>query len=116
MERNLRRQKNTKYPGKPTTPSQIKECYENRVTKLDFGLNLAKTEPFYIDTIESDVNSAFTLFASYHVMGLIEKHIPPKDRRYLIDGTFDACPIGCYYQLLIIVIEFKNDVSLKSVI
>lgn len=114
MERNLRRQKNPKYPSKPVTASQIKQAYEDKAIKVDFGLNLAKTQEFYIDTVETEVNSAFTLFASHQVINLIEENIPAAERRYLIDGTFDACPVGCYYQLLIIVIEYKNDVSQYS--
>lgn len=110
MERNLRRLKNHKYPAKPTTSFQIKQCYEDHEIKANFGFNLSKTHPFYIDTVEFGDNSSFTLFGSYQIMQLIEKHIPLTERRYLIDGTFDSCPYGCYYQLLIIVIEYKNDV------
>lgn len=42
---------------------------------------------------------------------MIKQHIPTDDRRYMMDGTFDVAPLGSYYQLLIIYIEYKNDVG-----
>lgn len=113
MERHLRRLKGNKYPGKPTNSSQIKQYYEDENTRAVFGFNLSKTHPFYIETVEFELyeqNLSFTLFASHQIISFIETHIPPDQRRYLIDGTFDVCPT-VYYQLLIITIEFKNDVG-----
>lgn len=82
----------------------------------DFGLNMRKNERFYIDTIiekghgrEPDIS--FTLFASLNMIELIKQYIPPQNRRYMIDGTFDITPIGSYYQLLVIHIEYRHDVS-----
>lgn len=111
MERNLRRHKNKKYPKVPRSAVDIIRSFEDSAVIQEFGFNLRKTKRFYIDTVEIDEKSSFTLFASHEIFDLVKKHILPNDRRYLMDGTFDVTPIGCHYQLLIIYIEYKNDVS-----
>lgn len=55
-------------------------------------------------------NYEFTIFASQFVMSFIQQNIRPGDRNYLMDGTFDSLPNG-FYQLLIIALEYENDVS-----
>lgn len=110
MARNLRRYTNKKYPSKPTTTREIKMAYNSFETMQQFGLNLRKTHRFYIDTVENG-GSEFTVFASYEMMNMVEEHIPPESRRYMVDGTFDVVPISHFYQLLVIAIEYKNDVS-----
>lgn len=64
---------------------------------------------FYVDTVIT-TEYAFTLFVSKFVVDFIEKNIEPAARNYLLDATFDSLPKG-YYQLLIISIEYQNDVS-----
>lgn len=44
-------------------------------------------------------------------MSLIDQNISPEERHYLMDATLDVVPDGNFYQLLIIHIEYKNDVS-----
>lgn len=75
-----------------------------------YGLNLRKTKRFYIDTVVKE-NHFFTVFASKQIINLIKKFIKPGERNYLTDGTFKIVPITKYYQLLIINIGYKNDVS-----
>lgn len=76
----------------------------------EYGLNLRKTERFYISTIQKD-SFAFTLFASFQVMSLIENHIPPQCRNYAMDGTFAMTPLKGFYQLLIIHVEYGKSVG-----
>lgn len=110
MERNLRRLKNNKYPMNPTTPEDIIEAYQNPTVFQEFGLDLRAKNRFYIDTVVTKKNdSSFTLFASFPIVEMIKEHISPKDRNYLLDGTFSVTPVG-YYQLLIIYIEYMNDI------
>lgn len=110
MTRNLRRYTNEKYPAHPTTASQIKNAYEDPKNMEKFGFNLRNTKPFYINTVETK-SSAFAVFASHEIMGMVDEHIPPENRRYMLDGTFDVVPLGSFYQLLVIAIEYKSDVS-----
>lgn len=49
-------------------------------------------------------------FCSYFVKEFIEQNIPIGSRLFLMDGTFDKLPLN-YYQLLIIAVEFRGDVS-----
>lgn len=111
MSRNLRRYTNSKYPTKPTSATEIKDAFQVQSTLKDYGMNLRMTDPFYIDTIETN-QYAFTVFASHETIRMVDEFIPPESRKYMIDGTFDVVPIGCgFYQLLIIAIEYKKDVS-----
>lgn len=110
MERNLRRLLNNDMPEMPTSAAEISRAFENAATMDRFGFNLRSTERFYIDTIQKDPHYSFTLFASIEIIKMIEQHIP-QNRRYLMDGTFDVTPVGCFSQLLIIHIEYENDVS-----
>ena len=115
MERNLRRQKNTPSPKSYTTAAEIRDAFKLPATMNEYGMNLRNTRPFYIDTIEIEKTpkpSAFTLFVSHQVIDMIRQKIPPNQRNILMDGTFSSRPIGCFYQLLVMYIEYKNDVSI----
>lgn len=110
MRRNICRLTNRKKrPKNVKTPADIAKEFENAETLTDFGLNMRKNKRFYIDTIV-DAENSFTIFASHQIVDMIKQHIPLNDRRYMMDGTFDVSPLGSYYQLLIIYIEYKNDV------
>lgn len=120
MARNLRRYKNKDpYPKKPKSIVEVKKAFEDPVTVQKFGRNLRDTERFYIDTIimermtkDGIKESFFTIFASYEILNMIAVHIPLEQRIWMLDGTFAVTPIdGGYYQLLIIHIQYKNDVS-----
>lgn len=109
MERNLRRLKNRPYPKLPKNAEEIGAAFKEPEILEEFGFNLRGNERFYVNTTTNS-SSSFTIFASKNVMNMIRDHIPPKERRYLLDATFDVTPLGSYYQLLIIYIEYKNDV------
>lgn len=111
MERTLRRLKNKSYPKRPLTAGEIIELFKKDKITEEYGFNLSHTERFYIDTIDVPGEYSFSLFASKEAMKLVEEHVAPDERNYLMDATFKICPFGCYYQLLIIYIEYRNDVS-----
>lgn len=111
IERNARRYKNRKYPSLPKRAIDIIKTFNDKAIVDKYGFNLRKSKRFYIDTVVHGT-FFFSVFASHQVISLIEKYIAPKDRRYLIDGTFKVVPLNKYYQLLIIHIQHKNDVSL----
>lgn len=110
MKRNLGRILNPNRPKMPKTSEEISEAFKNEVVYNEYGLNERKTEPFYIGTVDNGPSYAFTMFASMQVVKMIQQFIPD-NRKYLMDATFDITPLGCYTQLLVIYIEFKNDVS-----
>lgn len=109
MAKNLNRYAKKNYP-KANTVAEVKAALEKPDIALQYRKNLRGNFDFYIDTIEMGQKSAFTVFASYQIMDMINKHIPIGQRHYLMDGTFNVTPVG-FYQLLVIHIMFKNDVS-----
>lgn len=111
MKRNIRRILNTNAPSKPKTAGEISIAFEKVELLNTYGHNLRQTEIFYVATVD-EADSSFVLFESRQVTKMIEEFIP-ENRNYLLDGTFDVTPVG-HYQLLIIYIEFQNDVSFKK--
>lgn len=73
-----------------------------------YGFTYDHDAPLYVDTVVTP-DYAFTIFKSQFVIDQIEEHIQPAERKYLMDGTFDRIPKE-YYQLVIISVEYKNDV------
>lgn len=53
---------------------------------------------------------SYCIFASEKSIKLIKENIAPSNRRYLIDGTFSVVPKSCFKQLLIVYIEYFNQV------
>lgn len=97
------------YPKKPDLVEDIGRRFEERNIMEKYGYNYENDGKFYIDTVVAP-DHAFTVFASKFVIDFIEKNMEPKSRNYLMDATFDSLPKE-YYQLLIISIEYQNDVS-----
>lgn len=109
MKRNLYRYTSEKYPKNPNSFLAVSEAFKDLHIFNDYGLNMRGNEPFYIGTVTEPMYQ-FTLFASMDVISMIKKYIKPEDRRYMMDGTFSIRPTGPYYQVLVIYIEFQNDV------
>lgn len=108
MKRQLSRIKSNCYPKKPTTFKEIKDSFDTPAINLEYGRTLNQTEKLYVDTIVT-VNYSFCIFASFKIINIVKQHIRPGERNYLLDGTFKVAP-EMFYQLLIISIEFENDV------
>lgn len=98
------------YPSRPKTDEDIQTTFNNPDIFEEYGKSLNGQHQFYVG---SDVNEnyAFHVFASFDTIDLIEKYIVPDQRNYLMDGTFKIAP-SKFQQLLIISIEYKNDVSI----
>lgn len=111
MRPTLERCKSAKYPKKPTNIDEICKSFSDSKIREKYGLTLDGDADFYIDTVQHH-DHAFTIYASKFVIEFIKKNIPPESRHYLMDGTFDSIPLPAeFYQLLIITIEYQNDVS-----
>lgn len=109
MQKTLERCKNKKHPKKPRSIEDIRDIFLDPNVIKQYGNNLEGDMPFYAGTvIENDYG--FTVFISKFTMDFINDNIEPGLRHYLMDGTFDSLP-GNFYQLLIITIEYRNDVS-----
>lgn len=107
VDRSLHRWKNDQHPKIPNSIQELQSAFEKPEIIDKYGSTYEGNGKFYINTILSP-KCDFTVFASPFIMKFIEENI--KDRRYLMDGTFDSLPKG-FYQMLIISIEYKDDVS-----
>lgn len=106
--RQLVRLKGKAYPERPKTNKGIQNTLNNEQIYADYGRTMNKYDAFYTGSVVKAEHS-FHVFASQTTIRTIKEHIPPNRRFYLMDGTFKIVPRLCS-QLLIISIEYKNDV------
>lgn len=99
------------------TPTDMQKKYQKLLdgveTREMFGQTLDKQHKLYFGSVVKAL-FAFHVFVSFSVIDMIKKHITKdklEKRRYLIDGTFKVVPKK-FNQLLIIAIEYKNDVRI----
>lgn len=108
MRQRLYGLKNKKYPKTLKSVEGYKTMLENP-ENLDFCFTQDNKDQLYVGTVIKK-DFSYMVYASYKTIDMIEKHIGINQRRYLMDGTFRVVPRG-FKQLLIICIEFQNDVS-----
>lgn len=111
MKRNLDRHKNKEYPKNTKVYEEIRDKFSRPEIIEKYGLTYDNDAKCYIETVVEE-NYTFTVFSSEFVINIVKNHIQG-ERKYLMDATFDCIPRE-FYQLLIISVEFMNDVS-KSV-
>lgn len=122
VTRTLSRHKDKQYPHTRKgmdTDGAIRKSLKNPKIFNEYGKTLDKQYSLYIDSvINKKKNYAFHVFASLSNVKLIKKHIPPKERRYLADGTFKIVPrrFRKKGQAFILSIEYKNDVCCSRII
>lgn len=109
ISRQLYRLRDKQYPKRPSTDEEIQQAFENDDIFAEYGRTLDKRRPFYAGSVVKKNRYAFHVFASFGIIDMVKKHIPPEQRKFLLDGTFKIVPRR-FRQLLIIAIEYKNDV------
>lgn len=116
MSRQLYRLRDKQYPKKPRTDEEIRAHLKKPETFEEYGKTLDKLHPLYIDSVIEDGQYAFHVFASITTIEMIKTNIPHDQRKYVMDGTFKITPqqFSKRGQLLIISIEYKNDVRFSD--
>lgn len=112
-KRQLFRIKNKKFPPIPKTIEAMHEALEKPEVSKHFRLTLDKNNDLYVGSVLKK-NHSFIVFASHRIIEISKEFIPLQSRKYLIDGTFKVVP-RVFYQLLVISIEYKNDVSVSNI-
>lgn len=109
MKKTLERSKNKAYPKAVTSLEEISDKFKDRKIMDEYGYDHEKEAVFYVGT-EIAKDFGFTVFKSQYVIDFIRNTIGRAPRKFLMDGTFDSLPKG-FYQLIIIAIEYENEVS-----
>lgn len=110
MSRQFSRRKFKDRPKLPKSCGQIKKQFEDANVLRKYGYTLDKKSVFYVDTVVKSEYS-FCLFKSEAVIEFIKRRI--KQRRYLLDGTFQTAAKP-FVQVLSISVEYKRKVSFFS--
>lgn len=112
VSRQLYRLRDKKYPKKPQTDEGIRNYLKKPEIMEEYGQTLDKQHPLYIDSVIKKEKYAFHVFASIATIEMIKNQIPCGQRKYVMDGTFKIIPkqFSKKGQLLILSIEYKNDV------
>lgn len=95
----------------PKTAVQVIEAFNLENIWTFYGITKDETNPksFFTACIIEEKFS-FCLFSSLKTINLIKENIPPAKRTYLMDATFKIVPQGCFKQLLVIYIEYFEEV------
>lgn len=109
MARQFYRRKRKNRPKIPKECEEIKRSFEDADVLRKYGFTLCNKSKFYVDTVVSS-NHSFCVFQSQAVIELIKNRIDAKQRKYLIDGTFQSAAKP-FAQFLTISVEYKNIVS-----
>lgn len=112
VERHLYRLRDKQYPDRPETHAEIQKMFQKPEIIDEYGYTMNRSERFYVGSVIRTL-FAFHVFASFSTINFIKKHISADKRNYLLDGTFKIVPTPSklFSQLLIICIEYNNDVS-----
>lgn len=110
LKRQLSRRKGKSYPKRSKNHAHIRDILQDPKNFKAFGQTADEYDKFYIGSVVK-VQHAFHVFTSPSVINLIKNQMVNQPRNYLIDGTFRVVPRE-FAQLLVISIEYANDVSL----
>lgn len=110
MRQNLNRIKNENVPKQPQSVDEIRELFLQPDIIECYAKTLDGQQNLYHGSVVESEKCAFSLFASSQIIDMVNLHIPPESRNYLLDATFKVVPRP-YYQLLSVSIEYRNDVS-----
>lgn len=99
-------------PKPPNNVNDVIEAYKNDAVVEHYSRTKHESNEyeFYKGAYECD-DFSYCYFFSDHVADNIRKDIPEENREFLMDATFKICPIGKFYQLLIIYIAFCDQVN-----
>lgn len=102
-ERQFQRLKKSGVPPAPRTIDDVLTAFE-RPDIFDAYAYSKHTDgrEKFLDYIHKGPDFNYMIFSSKRIMALINEHIEPSQRKYLIDGTFYISPYGSFKQVLMI--------------
>lgn len=100
------------FVSSPKSALDVVEAFniENVWTQYGVSKDCDNPEHFYTASI-SDKDYSYFIFSSQKSIHLIRENISPTNRKFLIDATFKPVPRGCLNQLLIIYVEYFDEVQ-----
>lgn len=110
IERSLRLIRSEVFPRPPKTIQEVIAAFNMKTIMDSFGSSYYdKPTPFFKTAFHCE-EFAYCIFSSDNIVNMIQRHIAPIRRHFLIDATFKVCPFGEFYQLLIIYVSYVDNV------
>lgn len=101
---------NETLPNAPKTCEDIRVAFANEKIRKIYGHTKHDNPSVFYKGCVEDSNFAYCIFASDVITQKINSCIPIERRNYLMDATFKIVPQSCFKQLLIIYIEYMEQV------
>lgn len=111
IRRNLLKIRSGTIPKPPLNVEEVIEVYKNEEVIENYSKTKHQNKEFLFFKDAYDCGEfSYCFFLSDHVIENIKKNIPQDQRRYMMDATFKICPMGTFYQLLVIYVDYCQQV------
>lgn len=94
-------------PKNPINCQEILESFKNEKIMESLGRSKHLGNSIFFYGVVQRERHSFCVFSSKYAISLIEKHIEPTRRHFMLDATFKVCPVDPFSQLLIIYTAYK---------
>lgn len=111
-ERTLQLIRDKSIPKNPTNCQEITDAFRDEEIMKTIGRSKTLGNSVFFDGVVERETYSFCVFSSKSAVSLIQQHIEPQRRNFMVDGTFAVCPVGPFTQLLIIFAAYIKCVSI----
>lgn len=99
------------FVSSPKRPLEVVEAFNLQNVWESYGLSQdVDDQKHFFTACINEEDFAYCIFSSQKSIKLIEENILPVKRTFLMDATFKIVPRGCFTQLLVIYIEYMEEV------
>lgn len=110
-ERTLQLIRDKTIPKNPTNCGEIFNAFQDETILNTLGRSKHVDKSIFFDGVVEKNTHSFCVFSSKFAISLIQSHIEPARRHFMVDATFKVVPVGPFYQLLILYCAYIKCVS-----
>lgn len=114
MCRNLQRRRQQALPQSPQTAVEVECRFREEEIMKAYGNTVHESPNVFFKTVFTSKSFSYCIFASDAIIRNINEYIAIDRRNYFMDATFKVCPYGEFTQLLIIYVEYMEQVTINT--